>query len=91
MNGIPQKEAVELLECEGPEVYELFARANSVRLKNRGMKVRLCGVINAKSGHCTEDCKFCAQSAHNDSKIECHLSSFGVCQMFFKIIAGSCN
>ena len=30
------------------------------------------GVLNAKSGHCTEDCKFCAQSAHNDAEIECY-------------------
>jgi biotin synthase len=34
------------------------------------MTVRLCGVVNAKSGQCTEDCKFCAQSAHNDAEID---------------------
>ncbi len=72
MNGIDKHEAIELLACPNPEAYALFSRANAVRIAHRGLKVRLCGVINAKSGHCTEDCKFCAQSAHNDSEIECY-------------------
>ncbi len=30
----------------------------------------LCSITNAKSGACKEDCKFCAQSAHNRADIE---------------------
>jgi biotin synthase len=71
-SGINNSEALELLQSEGSSIYTLMSRANEVRIENKGYKVRLCGVVNAKSGHCSEDCKFCAQSAHNDAKIDCY-------------------
>lgn len=70
---IGSDEAVALLEAEGADIYKLFNRANEVRLAHRKKEVNLCGIVNAKSGMCTEDCKFCAQSAHNDVKnVECY-------------------
>jgi biotin synthase len=42
----------------------LAAAANEVRIKFKGQKVEMCALTNAKSGNCSEDCKFCAQSAH---------------------------
>lgn len=60
MKGIGKREAVELLELEGPAVLELFARANRVRHERRGDLVALCSIVNARSGHCGEDCAFCA-------------------------------
>ena len=72
MNGITTKEALALLSTEGPEIYALFYRAHAVRMETRGNVVRLCGVVNAKSGMCHEDCKFCPQSVHSDSKIDCY-------------------
>lgn len=44
--------------CEG---------ADRLREHFCGNHVDLCTIINGKSGRCTEDCKFCAQSAHNPS------------------------
>lgn len=42
---------------------ELIAKADKVRKQFTGSKVELCNILNAKSGLCSEDCKFCAQSA----------------------------
>jgi len=43
---------------------ELTALALEQKLANRGNRVSLCSIINAKSGKCSEDCRFCTQSAH---------------------------
>ncbi len=48
----------------GPELEALLARARAVREAVHGTEVSLCGITNAKSGRCSEDCGFCAQSAH---------------------------
>jgi biotin synthase len=48
----------------GPELEALLARAKAVREAVHGRAVSLCGIVNAKSGRCPEDCGFCQQSAH---------------------------
>ncbi len=42
---------------------QLISTANQTRARHLGDKLELCSIINAKSGLCGEDCKFCAQSA----------------------------
>jgi len=42
---------------------ELISLANQTRQKFLGKKLDICSILNAKSGLCTQDCKFCAQSA----------------------------
>ena len=44
---------------------ELIIEAGRVRREKAGSDIELCGIVNAKSGSCPEDCKFCAQSAHH--------------------------
>ncbi|MCD8356376.1 MAG: biotin synthase BioB [Clostridia bacterium] len=39
--------------------------ANRIRKELCGNRVDLCTIINGRSGGCSENCKFCAQSAHN--------------------------
>lgn len=39
--------------------------ADQIREHFMGDKVDLCAIINGRSGKCPEDCKYCAQSAHN--------------------------
>jgi biotin synthase len=48
----------------GPALEALMERARVVREAVHGREVALCGITNAKSGRCPEDCGFCAQSAH---------------------------
>jgi biotin synthase len=43
---------------------DLTAVANRVRDEFNGDRIDLCSLLNAKSGRCSEDCAFCAQSAH---------------------------
>ncbi len=48
---------------------KLFAVANKIREKFCGNKIETCTITNAKSGKCSEDCKFCAQSEKYNTHI----------------------
>ncbi|MCK4520081.1 MAG: biotin synthase BioB [Candidatus Omnitrophica bacterium] len=61
-----RKEMNSLLKLPLPELLSL---ANKTRKDYLGSKFELCSIVNAKSGHCSEDCKFCAQSTHHSTKI----------------------
>ena len=49
---------------------ELLSRANAIRQKEAGYKLDLCNIMNAKSGMCGEDCKFCAQSVRHSTGVD---------------------
>ncbi len=53
-----------LLLYEQP-LEDLCNCADKLRRHFCGDNFDICTIINAKSGHCSENCKFCAQSAHN--------------------------
>ena len=45
---------------------DLLQAADHIRRKLHNNRLDLCSIVNAKSGKCSEDCKFCAQSSHYD-------------------------
>jgi biotin synthase len=56
-----------LTHIRGDDLYDLFYWANKIRIKFVGRDVKFCAIVAAKVGGCSEDCKFCAQSAHYDA------------------------
>ena len=48
---------------------ELICLADKVRRESVGSEFELCSIVNAKSGQCSEDCKFCAQSRRHHTDI----------------------
>lgn len=46
------------------ELEALYAAADEIRIHFMGDKVDLCSIMNAQSGRCSEDCKWCSQSRH---------------------------
>ena len=49
---------------------ELSKIANRYRREYFEQKLDYCSIINAKSGKCSEDCRFCAQSVHFKTGVE---------------------
>ncbi len=62
MESIDRDEALALLRPERRQ--ELRERAHEVTERCVEKRFDFCSIINARSGHCTENCKWCAQSAH---------------------------
>lgn len=63
LNGTPitKRQALSLVDAP---LDELTQTADAIRQKFCGNGFDICTIINAKSGKCSENCKFCAQSAH---------------------------
>ncbi|MGL4760519.1 MAG: biotin synthase BioB [Sarcina sp.] len=64
LNGykLNREEALALYNTN--EVDKLKEAANEIREKLCGKSVDLCSIVNGKSGKCSENCKYCAQSIH---------------------------
>ena len=46
------------------DLEELCRAADRVRRAFCGKRGELCTIVNGRSGRCSEDCRFCAQSCH---------------------------
>ena len=72
LDGPPISRADALAIAEtvhGANLLDLVSLANKVRLKF-APALQSCSIINAKSGKCRENCRFCAQSAAYHTNIE---------------------
>jgi biotin synthase len=72
LNGknLTAEEGVWIHDFPDDEFYDLIASANRIRKAFKGDSIRLCSIINAKSGLCSEDCTFCAQSVRYETGID---------------------
>ena len=52
------------------DIVFLLSFANAIRNEFKGSTIDLCAIINAKSGRCSENCKFCSQSSHYQTTID---------------------
>jgi len=66
---ITMEQAVTLSQIPDEELPFLLAMADKIRQRFVGDEVDLCVIVNGRSGKCTEDCSFCAQSMHHKAQI----------------------
>ena len=64
---LTKTQAMELSEAP---LEELTAAADEIRKAFCGNQFDICTIINGKSGRCSENCKYCAQSAHYCTDVE---------------------
>jgi biotin synthase len=61
--SISYDQALQLETLSHEELDYLFIGTNRIRDHFKGQDVKICSIVNAKSGKCVEDCSFCAQSS----------------------------
>lgn len=72
LSGIPisREEAICIVEAaDGDSLMTLLVAANRIRQHYRANEVDLCSIISAKSGNCSEDCGYCAQSSRSTADV----------------------
>lgn len=63
----------ELLKLYDLDLKELISKAEKITNENFPQKeIEVCSIISAKTGKCSENCKYCSQSIHNHADILCH-------------------
>ena len=70
-NPLERELAEQLAGLTGPDILDLVSLANKVRARFIP-EMYACTIMSAKSGACSEDCRFCAQSAHHEAVIDVH-------------------
>ena len=60
----------EFLASDQCDLEALLDCADRIREAFCGNRVYRCAIQNARSGRCSEDCAFCAQSCHHDANLE---------------------
>ncbi len=64
-----KEQILEVLNSPVEKFYEFLSEANRLKFRHFGNFIETCAILNAKSGSCPSDCKFCAQSSHFNLRI----------------------
>lgn len=67
---ISREEAIQILNTPDEQLDELIARAEKLRRKYKGNHVSIHILTNGRSGNCSQDCAYCAQSCRSKAEIE---------------------
>jgi hypothetical protein len=52
-------------------LFDLISQSRAVHLQHwRGEEIQRCSLLSIKTGGCSEDCAYCAQSAHYSTGLE---------------------
>ena len=62
----------ELLKLYDSDLEELILKAEKITKENFNNEVEVCSIISARTGKCSENCKYCSQSSYNHADIICH-------------------
>ncbi len=69
-NRADYETACRLAALPEKDTFDLLTGARKITDRYRKNKVFTCSIINAKSGFCSQDCAFCAQSSRHETDIE---------------------
>ena len=61
--SISHEQALQLESLTHEELDYLLIGTNRIRDQFKGRDIKICSIVNAKSGKCVEDCSFCSQSS----------------------------
>ena len=67
---LTREEAIALLQTPDEQLGALVEKAGGLRRKYKGNKVSVQLLTNVRSGNCTQDCAYCAQSCRSSADIE---------------------
>lgn len=67
---ISRDEAIEILNTTDEQLEELISLAEKLRRKYKGNRVSIHILTNARSGNCSQDCAYCAQSCRSKAEID---------------------
>lgn len=68
-DGLTVDDALDLFIEGANHPFQVMAAATEIREHFKVREIILCGIVNAKSGKCPENCSFCAQSSHYETGV----------------------